>query len=76
MIFVILVVFVMPVVDDPVDKEGFGIVFLEAMAAVKPIIASKSGGAGEALNGYEYCHFVDPLDVRDITNKILKLFEK
>ena len=68
--------FIMLPREEPDDVEGFGIVFLEAMAAVKPIIASTSGGAGEALNGYEYCHFVDPLDVRDITNKILKLFEK
>ena len=68
--------FIMLPRTEPDEVEGFGIVFLEAMAAVKPIIASKSGGAGEALNGYEYCHFVDPLDVRDITNKILKLFEK
>jgi phosphatidylinositol alpha-1,6-mannosyltransferase len=31
------------------EVEGFGIVFLEAAAAGKPVVAGRSGGAGEAI---------------------------
>jgi phosphatidyl-myo-inositol dimannoside synthase len=31
------------------EVEGFGIVFLEAAAAGKPVVAGRSGGAGEAV---------------------------
>ena len=35
-------VFVMPVSQDPVDKEGFGLVYIEAAAAGVPSIATVS----------------------------------
>jgi len=62
--------------EEPDEVEGFGIVFLEAMAAVKPIIASKSGGAGEALVGYDKVVFVDSGSIEEIAQGILKLLQK
>ena len=42
-------VFVLPVLPDKVDVEGFGIVYLEAAEAGLPIIATKMRGVEEAL---------------------------
>lgn len=41
--------FLMPNRQDGADIEGFGIVFLEAQATAKPVIAGRSGGAPEAV---------------------------
>ena len=55
------------------DVEGFGIVYLEANHYGLPVIAGRSGGAGEAvehgLNGL----LVDPLSVNDIAQAIMSL---
>ena len=42
-------VFIMPNRQIGADVEGFGIVFLEAGAAGKPVIGGRSGGTGEAI---------------------------
>jgi phosphatidylinositol alpha-1,6-mannosyltransferase len=42
-------VFVMPVADDPVDKEGFGLVFLEAAQYALPSITTNVTGVTEAV---------------------------
>ena len=42
-------IFIMPNRQIGADIEGFGIVFLEAGAAGKPVIGGKSGGTGEAI---------------------------
>jgi phosphatidylinositol alpha-1,6-mannosyltransferase len=42
-------VFAMPNREVDGDFEGFGIVFLEAQACAKPVIAGDSGGAAEAM---------------------------
>ncbi len=42
-------VFVMPVKDDPIDKEGFGFVFLEAALYRVPSISTKMSGIDEAV---------------------------
>jgi len=41
--------FVMPNRDINGDTEGFGLVFLEAGACVKPVIAGRAGGTGSAV---------------------------
>ncbi len=41
--------FVMPVLHDPVDKEGFGLVYLEAAQYGIPSIGSKIEGVDEAI---------------------------
>ncbi|MFH1233194.1 MAG: glycosyltransferase family 4 protein [Patescibacteria group bacterium] len=66
-------VFIMPTKNINNDFEGFGIVYLEANLAGKPVIAGKSGGVGDAvvdgLNGL----LVDPENLDQITNAIIKL---
>ncbi|TAL50144.1 glycosyltransferase family 4 protein [Patescibacteria group bacterium] len=42
-------VFVMPVSQDPVDKEGFGLVYIEAAAEGVPSIATNVEGVDEAV---------------------------
>ena len=42
-------IFVMPNRSDAHDVEGFGIVFLEAAATMRPSIGGRSGGAPEAV---------------------------
>lgn len=42
-------VFVMPVSHDPIDKEGFGLVFIEAAAAGLPSITTAIEGVDEAV---------------------------
>lgn len=42
-------VFVLTPVEDKVDVEGFGIVYLEAQAAGKPVVGSAVGGVPEAV---------------------------
>jgi len=41
--------FVMPVIQDPADREGFGMVFLEAAAYGIPSIATDMAGVNEAI---------------------------
>ncbi len=55
------------------DREGFGIVYLEAMAYKKPCLSAKNCGSSDVVvddyNGYSI--LLD--DIKDLTNKILDL---
>jgi len=66
-------IFIMPSRNINGDFEGFGMVYLEANLAGKPVIAGKSGGVGDAvvdgLNGI----MVEPEDIGQITSAIIKL---
>jgi phosphatidylinositol alpha-1,6-mannosyltransferase len=66
-------IFIMPAREINGDFEGFGIVYLEANLAGKPIIAGRSGGVGDAvidgLNGL----LVNPENINDIGQAIIRL---
>jgi phosphatidylinositol alpha-1,6-mannosyltransferase len=42
-------VFVMPSRSEPPDVEGFGIVYLEAAACERPVVAARAGGVPDAV---------------------------
>lgn len=55
------------------DVEGFGIVYLEANAFGKPVVAGRSGGVIEAVEDGQTGLVVDPMDVDAIAAAIIKL---
>ncbi|MCI0559317.1 MAG: glycosyltransferase family 4 protein [Nitrososphaera sp.] len=68
--------FVMPnreLVDG--DIEGFGIVFLEAAAYSKPVVAGNSGGAVDAVVHGKTGILINPNDVKELENVITALFK-
>ena len=67
--------FVMPNRAERGDVEGFGIVFLEANAFGKPVIGGRSGGALDAIVDGETGLLVDPNDVDEVANGVVRLLE-
>ncbi|OGY42412.1 MAG: hypothetical protein A2Y82_04700 [Candidatus Buchananbacteria bacterium RBG_13_36_9] len=65
--------FIMPARQLGSDIEGFGIVYLEANLFGKPVIAGKSGGAGEAVIDGQTGLLVNPENVSDIAKAIVHL---
>ncbi|HVB34889.1 MAG TPA: glycosyltransferase family 4 protein [Patescibacteria group bacterium] len=55
------------------DVEGFGMVFLEANASGKPVVAGRSGGIGDAVVDQETGLLVDPLDPASIAAAVERL---
>ncbi|MCC7430474.1 glycosyltransferase family 4 protein [bacterium] len=55
------------------DFEGFGIVFLEANACEKPVIAGKNGGVADAVEDGKTGFLVNPLNGQEILNACKKL---
>jgi len=67
-------VFIMPSREEKDgDVEGFGIVFLEANACGKPVIAGNSGGVSDAVQDGITGLLVNPFDIQDIMSKIERL---
>lgn len=66
-------IFIMPAREVQGDFEGFGIVYLEANAMAKPVIAGHSGGVGDAVRHEVNGLMVDPENTREIREAILKL---
>lgn len=67
-------VFVLPNrVDDDGDLEGFGIVFLEAAACGKPVIAGNSGGVSEAVEDGVTGILVGGTDTAELAGAIRQL---
>lgn len=60
----------------PSKGEGFGFVFLEAMARGVPVVASVRDGGREALGQGELGELVDPDDPEAILSAILRALEK
>ncbi|HVB99879.1 MAG TPA: glycosyltransferase family 4 protein [Candidatus Dormibacteraeota bacterium] len=57
----------------PSRQEGFGIVFLEAMAAGKPVVASACGGAPEVVRDGEDGYLVEYGDVSALAARLAGL---
>jgi glycosyltransferase involved in cell wall biosynthesis len=57
----------------PSKNEGFGIVFIEALACGVPVIASDAYGCREALRGGHLGGLVDPDDSSAISDAILNV---
>jgi glycosyltransferase involved in cell wall biosynthesis len=57
----------------PSVTEGFGLVYLEAMQAGLPVIATRVGGAHEVFVENSEAVFVDPGDVREMAQAIEKI---
>lgn len=66
-------VFVMPVKSVEGDTEGFGIVYLEAGACGKSVVAGRCGGSVEAVIDGQTGLLVDGGNVREIAEAIIKL---
>lgn len=58
----------------PSAKEGFGIVFIEAMAHGKPCIGGNRGGTPEVIDHGETGFLVDPQDANGLAGAILELY--
>ncbi|MFH1251547.1 MAG: glycosyltransferase, partial [bacterium] len=52
------------------DYEGFGIVFLEASACAKPVIAGNFGGIYDAVDNQKSGYIIDGTDMNAITTTI------
>jgi phosphatidylinositol alpha-1,6-mannosyltransferase len=55
------------------DVEGFGLVFLEAGACAKPVVAGRSGGVEDAVVDGGTGIIVDPSDARDVGQALIRL---
>lgn len=60
----------------PSKKEGFGIVFLEALSFGKPVIAGNKDGSKEALLNGELGILIDPDNLEEIKYSIIKVLKK
>ncbi|MCU1599809.1 MAG: glycosyl transferase family 1 [Frankiales bacterium] len=57
------------------EVEGLGIVFLEASASGKPVVAGDSGGAPEAVRDGETGYVVDGTSVEQVADRVASLLE-
>ncbi|WP_315862267.1 glycosyltransferase [Picosynechococcus sp. PCC 7003] len=60
----------------PSKGEGFGIVYLEALACGKPTIGGNQDGAIDALCNGELGVLVDPDDLTEISTVITEILQK
>lgn len=55
--------------------EGFGIVYVEALARGKPVIAPRSGAPAEFIREGQYGHLVDPTSPAEVAEALIKVLE-
>ena len=55
--------------------EGFGIVYLEALACGKPVLAGNRDGAIEPLQGGMLGCSIDPFDVESVADSLIQIIE-
>lgn len=67
--------FLMPSRDIDGDFEGFGIVFLEANMAGKPVVAGNEGGVKDAVEEGVNGFLVNPRDEKDISRAVVSLLK-
>src|SRR4029077_13214703 len=60
----------------PTSQEGFGIVFLEAMASSLPIVAGRAAAVPEVVNEGVNGFLVDPDDPKTLALTLARLLEK
>jgi len=69
--------FAMPAMSEPFASpsrgEGFGLVYVEAMAHGKPVLAAKTGAPGEFIRDGEFGMLVDPADANEVRDALLTL---
>ena len=59
----------------PSEKEGFGIVFLEAMYYSKPCIGANAGGIPEVIEDSKTGLLIEPGNANSLVSSIIKLLE-
>lgn len=59
----------------PSRQEGFGLVFLEAMACGKPVIAGNFGGAMEIIQDGRTGFLVDPGNPEQLADRLVRLLD-
>jgi len=57
------------------EIERFGVAYLEAGACGKPVVAGRGGGVGEAVEDGVTGLLVDPLDVNEIADTIVRVLK-
>ncbi len=60
----------------PSKCEGFGIVYLEALACGKPVLGGNQDGAVDALCCGELGALVNPDSVEEITQTLIQILQK
>jgi phosphatidyl-myo-inositol dimannoside synthase len=66
-------VFVMPSRSEPPDIEGFGIVFLEASACERPVVAARAGGIPDSVAEGVSGLLITPDDERELAARLVEL---
>lgn len=68
-------IFVLPVIAVKGDMEGFGVVFLEANAAGKPVVGTRIGGIVDAIEHDKSGFLVEAGNYAELTNRIIFLLK-
>lgn len=60
----------------PSQKEGFGIVFIEALACGLPVIAGNKDGSVDALQNGKLGTLINPESISEISGSVMKLYSE